>query len=91
MTNEEKARQIAIEFGKDYSDFAGYTEVKSCTECYESALEMAEYKDKQLNQAIDKALEHHSKKLKEGKITQYGMDNVFAFVQNVRTLLNSEL
>jgi len=48
MTNEQKAREIAIEFGKDYSDFAGYTEVKSCTECYESAIEMAKWKEQQM-------------------------------------------
>lgn len=50
-------------------------------------LEAMKWKDEQLNQAFDKALEHHSNKLKEGKITQYGMDNVFAFVENVRYFL----
>lgn len=82
MTNEEKTKELAdfLYFKLSYIDYGTLTE---------KFLEMAKWKEQQLDEAIDKALEHHSNKLKEGKITQYGMDNVFAFVQNIRTLLNN--
>ena len=96
MTNEEKTFSILQDIGlmsKELEGDYGKRAIEYTKEHldYKLLMEMAAWKDEQLAQAIDKALEHHTNKLKEGKITQYGMDNVFAFVQNVRTLLNSEL
>lgn len=81
MTNVEKAQEIASR--RECDGLA-------CWQCKQYvALEMAQWKDKQLDDAIEKATEHQAKFLKEGKITQYGMDNVFAFIHNLRHFLNN--
>lgn len=90
MSNEDKSKELAEDWKRTYFVYekcGGSGEDDSYEECYETAKEMAAWKDAQLDKAFEKALKHHQNKLKEGKITQYGMDNVFAFVENVRFCL----
>ena len=91
MSNEEKAKSLWYHFCTEKS-CGGYDDCKLCSKAqsHPQLMEMATWKDTQLDKAFDKALEHHANKLKEGKITQYGMDNVFAFVENVRYILSHE-
>ena len=88
MSNEEKALKLA-DLSKTPDEEDRYFISNRC-QVYDKCLEMAQWKDSQFDMAFDKALEHHANKLKEGKITQYGMDNVFAFVENVRYILAHE-
>ena len=95
MTNEEKTFSILQDIGlmsKELEGDYGKRAIEYTKEHldYKLLMEMAAWKDAQLDKAFDKALEHHQNKLKEGKITQYGMDNVFAFVENVRYLLSHD-
>lgn len=48
---------------------------------------MAQWKDEQLDSAIDKALQRNGDFLKQGKITQYGYDIAFVTIQNIREYL----
>lgn len=81
MDNIDKAEEIA------WNDSL-YNDNQSCAEqCYIAALEMAKWKDEQLDSAIDKALERNGDFLKQGKITQYGYDIAFATIQNIRKCL----
>lgn len=47
MTNEQKAKEIAENQFSWYSDF---DDVNSFEECYESAMQMAQWKDEQYNE-----------------------------------------
>lgn len=88
MTNEEKINEI-----ENLKPINWISKEDLCTYqqgLHRGAFEMARWKDSQFDRAFDKALEHQTNKLKEGKITQYGMDNVLAFVENVRYLLSHE-
>ena len=50
-------------------------------------MQMAQWKDEQLDSAIDKALQRNGDFFKQGKITQYGYDIAFATIQNIREYL----
>lgn len=94
MNNEEKAKKIAMPcpacsclWTKDMMYKQEY-----CKDCvpqdrFTGAMEMAQWKDEQLDSAIDKALERNGDFLKQGKITQYGYDIAFATIQNIREYL----
>lgn len=83
MNNEEKTKKIVDSVFK-----SGLNTNRSFYDmAYNSALEMAKWKDEQLDSAIDKALERNGDFLKQGKITQYGYDIAFATIQNIREYL----
>lgn len=87
MTNEEKAREIANDdtlYGEDPDNNS------KTDECYIAALAMAQWKDEQLDSAIDKALQRNGDFLKQGKITQYGYDIAFATIKNIREYLKNK-
>lgn len=79
MNNEEKANKIL--------DSNYYVTIGEKNAAYNAALEMAQWKDEQLDSAIDKALERNGDFLKQGKITQYGYDMAFVTIQNIREYL----
>jgi hypothetical protein len=76
MTNEEKALELSTNCDGEILGGNLY-----------AARQMAQWKDKQLDSAIDKALERNGEFLKAGKITQYGYDIAFATIQNIREYL----
>ena len=80
MSNKEKAKEIA-ENSKQYFYHDEYECGLAC------ALRMAQWKDEQLDSAIDKALQRNGDFLKQGKITQYGYDMAFVTIQNIREYL----
>lgn len=55
MTNEEKAKEIATENQEEYAECGSYS-LKSYDECYDSALEMAEWKDQQYAKILTKLI-----------------------------------
>ena len=81
MTNEEKAREIAQKYER------WNLEDNESDGAYKGALEMAQWKDVQLDSAIDKALQRNGDFLQQGKITQYGYDMAFVTIQNIREYL----
>ena len=81
MNNNEKAKEIA-EMSQYLSDFPHHKKSVKY-----GAMEIAQWKDEQLDSAIDKALQRNGDFLKQGKITQYGYDIAFATIQNIREYL----
>lgn len=64
MTNEEKAEEIARSNQKFFYEDGGYDIKSSDEECYDSAMEMAEWKDKQFVQEKEKLIDNVCKWLK---------------------------
>ena len=58
MTNEEKAKEIARSNQKFFYEDGGYDIKSSDEECYDSAMEMAEWKDKQFVQEKEKLIDN---------------------------------
>ena len=58
MTNEEKSKEIAQNNQQFYYEDAGYDMKSSDNECYSSAMEMAEWKDKQFIQEKEKLIDN---------------------------------
>ena len=80
MTNEEKASEISKQY------FGEPNQVIT----WQAAMKMAQWKDEQLDSAIDKALQRNGDFLKQGKITQYGYDIAFVTIQNIREYLKNQ-
>ena len=57
MTNTEKAREIA-RFNREFYSTGGTSHKYSDEECYDSAMEMAEWKDKQFVQEKEKLIDN---------------------------------
>lgn len=76
MTNEEKALELSTNCDGEILGGNLY-----------AARQMAQWKDEQLDIAIDKVLQRNGEFLSEGKITQYGFDMAFATIQNIRAYL----
>ena len=75
MKNSEKARELCKLYQVNRASL------------FQHLMAMAQWKDEQLDSAIDKALERNGEFLKAGKITQYGYDMAFATIQNIRAYL----
>lgn len=82
MTNEEKARKIMETFTEAYG-----VNIERDSHIYSACMQMAQWKDEQLDSAINKTLERNGDFLKQGKITQYGYDMAFVTIQNIREYL----
>lgn len=80
MNNEEKARELAGKHSYVYNDeWSGY--ISSGNECFNSSLEMAEWKDNQFLELIDKKLDYARSKIEEmhgktGKLKYEGMRKI---------------
>lgn len=87
MNNEKKAQEILnCENCKKQLFIGGVKCPPACAD-YNDLMKMAEWKDEQLDSAIDKALQRNGDFLKQGKITQYGYDMAFVTIQNIREYL----
>ena len=85
MNDLEKAKEIADGYSTNSRGMMPIRLVKQ--EIKQSCLEMAQWKDEQLDSAIDKSLQRNGDFLKQGKITQYGYDIAFCTIQNIREYL----
>ena len=75
MTNEEKAREIA-RFNREFYSTGGTSHKYSDEECYDSAMDMAEWKDEQFvrekEKFIDKACEWIKNNIHDYMMTRDG-------------------
>lgn len=65
MTNEKKAKELAEDNEKSYIMYDGETETTSYNECYQAAIEMAEWKDKQFQEEKKQLVESIIEWIKE--------------------------
>ena len=86
MNDLEKAKEISMITWSDFEESKKQNLNIGKYIC-DACLDMAKWKDEQLNNAIDKALERNGEFLKAGKITQYGYDMAFVTIQNIREYL----
>lgn len=91
MTNEQKAKEIAENQFSWYSDF---DDVNSFEECYESAMEMAKWKDEQHKQEkqqwIDEACEWWKNEFTYPTMTQTEIDYIQEKIENFKNAMKGE-